>query len=78
MTEGQYASVRHPAYRAAIGAGLCGLVLHPNTSQLLWTMFIGATFIGFIPTEEARLCSPGRGVPSYMERTPWRLARGIW
>ena len=79
MTEGQYASVRHPAYRAAIGAGLCGLVLHPNTAQLLWTAFIGATFIGFIPTEEARLVAArGEAYRAYMERTPWRLARGIW
>jgi protein-S-isoprenylcysteine O-methyltransferase Ste14 len=79
LTEGQYASVRHPMYRAAIWAGLCGLVLHPNTAQLLWTMFIGATFVGFVPYEEARLLAArGEAYRAYMERTPWRLARGIW
>jgi protein-S-isoprenylcysteine O-methyltransferase Ste14 len=79
LTEGQYARVRHPMYRAAIGAGLCGLLLHPNTAQLLWTAFIGATFIAFIPTEEARLLAArGEAYQTYMQRTPWRLARGIW
>jgi protein-S-isoprenylcysteine O-methyltransferase Ste14 len=55
FTEGQYAQVRHPMYRAAILGGICGLLAHPNPAQLFWTLLIGATFVAFIPVEEAQM-----------------------
>jgi len=79
FTEGQYARVRHPMYRAAILAATCALVLHPNTGQVLWSAMIGATFIGFIPVEEGRLLAArGDAYSAYMQHTPWRLFRGVW
>jgi len=79
FTEGPYALVRHPMYQAAILAGVCGLVLHPNMGQLLWTLMIGGTFILFIPVEEAQMIA-GRGddYRRYMKATPYRLFRGLW
>ena len=79
LTEGQYAQVRHPMYRAALGAGLCSLVIHPNLGQLLWVMMIGTTFIAFIPIEEQQLIEArGDAYRTYMQRTPYRLVRGVW
>lgn len=79
LTEGQYAQVRHPMYRAAIGAGFCALFLHCNPGQLLWTLMVGGTFIFFIPIEEGRLLAArGDTYRAYMQATPWRLLRGVW
>jgi protein-S-isoprenylcysteine O-methyltransferase Ste14 len=79
LTEGQYAQVRHPAYRAAILGGLCSLILHPNLAQVLWVLMIGATFVAFIPIEEAQLVAArGDTYRAYMQQTPWRLFRGVW
>ena len=79
FTEGRYAAVRHPQYQAVILAGLCGLLIHPNAAQVLWTMLIGATFVVFIPVEEGRLVGArGEAYRAYMEQTPWRLFRGLW
>ncbi len=79
LTEGQYARVRHPMYRAALLAALCSIVIHAHFAQVLWCAMIGATFIAFIPVEEAQLMvARGTAYQSYMERTPWRLVRGLW
>ncbi len=79
QTDGQYAQVRHPMYRAVVLMGLAALVFHPNAGQLLWSILLGATFIGYIPVEE-RLLLEARGdeYRRYCERTPYRLFRGIW
>lgn len=79
LTEGPYAQVRHPAYRAVVLMGIAGLVYHPNAAQLLWTLLLGATFVGFIPFEEAQLLAArGDEYRRYCERTPYRLFRHIW
>jgi protein-S-isoprenylcysteine O-methyltransferase Ste14 len=79
FTDGPYAGVRHPMYRAAVLAGLASLLIHPNLGQLLWALLIAATFIGFIPVEEAQLIrARGEDYRRYRERTPYRLFRGIW
>ena len=79
FTEGRYAKVRHPMYQAVIQAGLCSLLIHANLGQLFWVSMIGATFIGFIPIEEARLLAKrGDEYGAYMLQTPWRLVRRVW
>ena len=79
LTEGRYAQVRHPQYQAALLAGLCSLIIHPNTAQLLWCLMIGGTFVAFIPVEERQLIAArGEAYLSYMQRTPWRLVPGFW
>lgn len=78
-TEGQYAQVRHPMYRAVVLIGASALVIHPNVAQLLWSAMLGASFIGFIPFEEKLLLEArGDDYRRYCERTPYRLFRGIW
>jgi protein-S-isoprenylcysteine O-methyltransferase Ste14 len=79
LTEGQYARVRHPMYRAALLAALCSLLLHPNAAQVLWCTMIGATFVGFIPIEERQLLEArGDAYFAYAQVTRWRLFRGLW
>jgi len=79
FTEGAYASVRHPMYRAFLLTGLASLLIHPNTSQLLFVGMIGATFIAFIPVEEAQMIrARGDDYLEYRKQTPWRIMRGIW
>ena len=79
LTEGPYAEVRHPMYRSAILAGICGLLLHPQMGQLLWTLMIGATLVIFIPVEEAQMIAArGDDYRRYMKHTPYRLLRGVW
>ncbi|MBX7074587.1 MAG: hypothetical protein K1X71_15700 [Pirellulales bacterium] len=79
FTEGQYGAVRHPMYRAALLAGACALVIHPNAAEFFWATLIGVTFIAFIPVEEAQLLAArGDDYRQYMARTPYRLIRGVW
>ena len=79
VTEGPYAEVRHPMYRAATLVSVCSLVIHPNFAQLFWVAAIGATFLGFIPVEEAQMIEArGDDYRQYKLRTPYRLFRGIW
>jgi protein-S-isoprenylcysteine O-methyltransferase Ste14 len=79
FTDGPYAKVRHPMYRAAILAGICGLVIHPHLGQLIFTLLIGATFVAFIPVEEAQMIAArGDDYLRYKQRTPYRLFAGIW
>jgi protein-S-isoprenylcysteine O-methyltransferase Ste14 len=66
-------------YRGVLLAGMGALLLHPNTGQLLWTLLLGSTFIAFIPIEEAQMIAAwGDDYRRYMQRTPYRLFRGIW
>lgn len=79
LTEGAYASVRHPMYRAALMAGLLSLLIYPNAAQLLWAMLIGGTFVVFIPIEEKQLIvARGDAYRNYQQNTPYRILRGIW
>jgi protein-S-isoprenylcysteine O-methyltransferase Ste14 len=79
LTEGAYARVRHPMYRAALFAGLCSVLIHGNVAAFFWAVLIGGTFVLFIPIEEQQLVAArGRAYLDYCERTPYRLLRGIW
>lgn len=79
LTEGAYGEVRHPMYRAALLAGLCSLMLHPNLSQAFWGALIGGTLIGFLPFEEAQLLAARReDYERYRQQVPYRLFRGVW
>lgn len=79
FTDGAYGGVRHPMYRAAVLGGLCSLLIHPNAAQAFWCVAIAATFIAFIPVEEAQLTrARGEDYRAYVQRTPWRLFRGVW
>jgi protein-S-isoprenylcysteine O-methyltransferase Ste14 len=79
MTEGPYATVRHPMYRAAIAMTLASLLVHPNSTQLLFALMVSGSFLGFIPFEERQLREHrGDAYLEYAARTPYRVFRGIW
>ncbi len=79
FTEGSYAQVRHPMYRAFFLIGLASLLIHPHTGQLLFVAMIGTTLIAFIPAEEAQIIQArGDDYREYRQQTPWRIIRGIW
>jgi protein-S-isoprenylcysteine O-methyltransferase Ste14 len=79
MTEGPYASVRHPMYRAACFIVLSSLLIHPHSGQLLFAVLTGASFLGFIPFEESQLVrARGEEYREYMRKTPYRAFRGVW
>jgi protein-S-isoprenylcysteine O-methyltransferase Ste14 len=79
LTEGSYASVRHPMYRGFLLMMASSLLVHPNAAQLFWGVMIAATFVVFIPIEEAQLIEKrGDQYRLYMERTRYRLIRGVW
>jgi protein-S-isoprenylcysteine O-methyltransferase Ste14 len=79
MTEGPYASVRHPMYRAATLYMVASLLIHPHSGQLLFALLGAAGFLAFIPVEERQLIrSRGDAYQSYMQATPYRVFRGIW
>jgi methanethiol S-methyltransferase len=79
MTEGPYASVRHPMYRAAFFVTFSSLLIHPNAAQLLFAILTSVSFLGFIPFEEHQLLKArGDDYRAYMARTPYRVFRGIW
>lgn len=79
LTEGSYAKVRHPMYRAALLSGLFSLLIHPNAGQLLWAALFGGTFVAFIPFEESQLMQArGAAYRAYMQHTPHRLFPGVW
>jgi len=79
MTQGSYASVRHPMYRAAFCISFSSLLVHPNAAQLLFAVLTSAGFLGFIPFEEGQLLrARGDEYRSYMRATPYRVFRGIW
>jgi protein-S-isoprenylcysteine O-methyltransferase Ste14 len=79
MTEGPYARVRHPMYRAAFFATACSLLMWPNAAQLLFAAMVTFSFLGFIPIEERQLLTArGEEYREYIARTPYRVFRGIW
>jgi len=79
MSEGPYASVRHPMYRAAVLIAFSSLLLHPHSGQLLFALMTSVSFLGFIPFEEYQLMKArGEEYREYMRRTPYRAFRGVW
>ena len=79
MTDGPYAVVRHPMYRAAFFIAFCSLLIHPNACQLMFAIMTTASFVGFIPFEEYQLLrARGDAYRQYMQATPYRLFRGVW
>lgn len=79
LTEGSYASVRHPMYRGFLAACAASLLIHPNGAQLAWAILLGATFIVFIPLEERQLLAArGEEYQRYMQVTRYRVVRGVW
>jgi protein-S-isoprenylcysteine O-methyltransferase Ste14 len=79
FTDGGYAQVRHPQYRAFIAGAAASLLIHPHMGQLFWAILLSATFVAFIPIEEAQLIrARGDDYRKYIERTPWRLFKGFW
>ena len=79
LTEGSYGAVRHPMYRAFILIGMTSLIVHPHAAQLMWALFLGVTFVAFIPVEESQLLrARGDAYRAYMEQTPYRIFPGVW
>jgi len=79
LTEGAYAQVRHPMYRAACLICFTSLLIHPNPCQLLFAILASLAFLGFIPFEERNLLrARGEQYRAYMQRTPYRAFRGVW
>lgn len=79
MTEGPYARIRHPMYRAAFFLVFASLLIHPHAGQLLFAVIVAGSFLGVIPFEEHQLIKArGDEYREYMQRTPYRVFRGIW
>jgi len=79
LTEGPYASVRHPMYRAMTVLAFSSLLIHPNAGQLLFAVMVTVSFLAFIPFEERQLINRrGDEYSAYMKRTPYRVFRGLW
>jgi len=79
MTEGPYASVRHPMYRAAFFMAFSSLLIHPHAGQLLFAILSSVSFLGFIPFEENQLIKArGDAYREYVRKTPYRAFRGVW
>jgi len=79
MTEGSYASVRHPMYRGAVTYSFASLLIHPHAGQLLFAAMFALSFILFVPFEEkALLKSRGDEYRNYMAVVQYRIFRGIW
>lgn len=79
MTEGSYASVRHPMYRGAVTYTTFSLLIHPHMGQLMFVALVALGFILFIPFEEKGLIkSRGDEYVTYMKVVRYRVFRGIW
>ena len=79
MTEGSYASVRHPMYRGAMTYTFASLLIHPHAGQLLFAVLVALGFILFIPFEERALIrSRGDEYLAYMKVVRYRVFPGIW
>jgi protein-S-isoprenylcysteine O-methyltransferase Ste14 len=79
MTEGSYASVRHPMYRGAVTYSFASLLIHPHAAQLLFAAMFALSFILFVPFEEkALLRSRGDEYRTYMTVVRYRVFRGVW
>ena len=79
LTEGPYAQVRHPMYRAATALCFSSLLVHPNVAQLLFAVVASLGFLGFVPFEERQLLrARGEEYRAYMAVTRYRVFRGVW
>ncbi len=79
LTEGSYASVRHPMYRAFLFVAASSLLMHPHAGQLLFAGMVCASFVAFVPFEERQLIrARGDEYRRYMKATPHRILRGVW
>jgi protein-S-isoprenylcysteine O-methyltransferase Ste14 len=79
MTEGPYANIRHPMYRAACFEVFASLLIHPHTGQLLFAVLVATSFLAFIPFEEHQLIKArGDEYRDYIKRTPFRVLKGVW
>ena len=79
MTEGSYASVRHPMYRGAVTYTFASVLIHPHAGQLLFAAMVALSFVLFIPFEEKALIrSRGDQYREYMSVVRYRVFRGIW
>lgn len=79
MTEGPYAEVRHPMYRAFFFLALSSLLMHPHASQLLFAAMVWLSFVVFIPFEERQLIKArGDQYLAYMEQVRYRVFRRVW
>ena len=79
MTEGSYASVRHPMYRGAVTYSFASLLIHPHAGQLFFAALFALSFILFVPFEErALLRSRGEEYREYMSVVRYRILRGVW
>lgn len=79
MTEGSYASVRHPMYRGAATYAFASLLIHPHAAQLQFAAMVSLSFILFIPFEERALIKArGDDYRRYMSVVRYRIFRGIW
>jgi protein-S-isoprenylcysteine O-methyltransferase Ste14 len=79
MSEGSYASVRHPLYRGAVIYAFASLLIHPHAGQLLFAVLSALSFLLFIPFEEKGLIeSRGDKYREYMSIVRYRVFRGIW
>ena len=79
MTEGSYASVRHPMYRGAVTYAFASLLIHPHAGQFLFALMFSLSFVLFIPFEEKALVrARGEEYRSYMSVVRYRVFRGVW
>ena len=79
LTDGSYKSVRHPMYRALVLLIFSSLIIHPHAGQLFFSILVSFSFIVFIPIEEKMLLTArGDEYRMYMEKTTYRIFRGIW
>lgn len=79
LTDGSYNSVRHPMYRALILLVFSSLIIHPHAGQLFFAVLVSLSFILFIPFEEKMLLKArGTEYRVYMEKTTYRVFRGLW
>jgi protein-S-isoprenylcysteine O-methyltransferase Ste14 len=66
-------------YRASIVVYMSSFIIHPNSAQLLFAVMVTASFVFFIPVEEAALIK-GRGdqYREYQKAVKWRVIPGVW
>jgi len=79
MTQGSYASVRHPMYRGAMTYTFASVLIHPHAGQLVFAALVTLSFFVFIPFEERALIrARGAEYLDYMKVVRFRIVRGVW
>jgi len=79
MTQGSYASVRHPMYRGAVTYTFASVLIHPHAGQVLFAAMVALGFVVFIPFEERALIKArGAEYLDYMQVVRFRIVRGVW